>query len=73
MFQLCHLLLSPQGAEVKAETAMVASLLEGVASGGAELSKSLEELTEEIYFRIEVQLVKAAVSAGSEKVRRILK
>ena len=47
---------------------MVTSLLEGVANGGAELQASLEELTEVTYFRIEVQLVKAAVTSGNEKV-----
>ena len=47
---------------------MATSLLEGVAKGGAELKKALEELTEEMYFRIEVQLIKAAVTCGSEEV-----
>jgi hypothetical protein len=54
--------------EVKAETAMVTSLLEGVANGGAELEAALAELTEKMYFKIEVQLVKAAVTSGNEKV-----
>ena len=47
---------------------MVTSLLEGVANGGAELEAALAELTEKMYFKIEVQLVKAAVTSGSEKV-----
>ena len=47
---------------------MATSLLEGVAKGGAELEKALAELTEEIYFKVEVQLIKAAVTAGNGKV-----
>jgi hypothetical protein len=61
-------LQSSKGPEAKAEVAMTTSLLEGVASGGAGLTEALAELTEETYFKIEVQLIKAAVTCGDEKV-----
>ena len=47
---------------------MTTSLLEGVAKGGAELQKAMSELTEETYFKIEIQLIKAAIASASEKV-----
>lgn len=55
-------------AEIKAEVALTTSLLEGVANGGAGLAEALTELTEELYFKVEVQMIKAAVGCGMEQV-----
>lgn len=47
---------------------MTTSLLEAVTNGGKGLAEALAELTEELYFKIEVQLIKAAVGSGKEEV-----
>ena len=47
---------------------MTASVLEAMAGGGPELAAVLADLTEELYLKIEVQLIKAAVGSGKETV-----
>ena len=47
---------------------MTTSVLEAVASGGPELAAVLVDLTEELYLKIEVQLIKAAIGSGKETV-----
>ena len=54
--------------EIKAEVALTTTLLEGVANGREGLAEALAKLTEELYFKIEVQLIKSAVASAEEKV-----
>ena len=56
------------GSEIKPEVGLTTAILEGMASGGAGLAEALAELAEDIYFKVEVQLFKAAVGSGNEKV-----
>ena len=49
---------------------MTTLLLEGVAKGGEGLAAALADLTDQLYFKVEVQLIKAAVGNGTEKVER---
>lgn len=52
---------------------MTTSMIEAINKGGAGLVEALAELTEEIYFKIEIQLLKAAVTSANEKVGNGLK
>jgi hypothetical protein len=55
-------------AELNEEVTLTTAILEGVANGGAGLAEALADLTEQLYFKVEVQLIKAAVGTGVEKV-----
>ena len=60
--------MQSSNAELSDEVTLTTSILEGVANGGAGLAEALAELTEQLYFKVEVQLIKAAVGTGNEKV-----
>jgi len=53
--------------DLKEDTQLVSRVLEAVTTG-REVEEALRDVTEQLFFRIEVQLIKAAVASGNTQV-----